>query len=63
MSVPVVDFSAGVSIPVTKGQSWNPTDEQKLLAADLISAFSTVGFVCIANIGISCSQVIFDDIL
>ena len=46
-SVPVIDFTAGQTVPIDG--KWNITPDQELLAVEIIEAFKTVGFLCLVN--------------
>ncbi|KAF6022771.1 hypothetical protein EB796_018917 [Bugula neritina] len=51
--VPVIDFTAGQSIPGDAALLWKTTPEQISLADDIISALKNVGFICLVNTGIT----------
>jgi len=57
--VPVIDFTAGQSIPGDAALLWKTTPEQISLADDLISALKTVGFICLVNTGITQDEVMY----
>lgn len=57
--MPVIDFGSGIDVPAARHAEWVPSDDQRNLAKEIIDAFSTVGFICLVNTGITQDQVIY----